>query len=254
MRMRSSKDRGGIRTSTCGRKCREPARSPPATCSSTGTPTCTCTAACSRPTDGWRGAERLRAWQDPAYRRAVPDGPLKAEMAITQLPLERLSKSGILPPQSAGTISLSARLNGTALRPALSVNSSGENVTVGRLHGLAFQGELSVADKVHATLNAEAQGDVVARAEAGASLSGGEVLELLRHRDDRTVLEPLLDRAVSLNVDIPGLAIARASELAGQAKVAEGRITGRIALTGSGARPQLTGQLTMRDLSKEKSK
>src|SRR5207244_217600 len=72
-------------------------------------------------------------------------------------------------------------------------------------------------------------------------------------RGDRAAILPLLDRAVSLNLDIPGLPVARASQLAGHAGVAEGRLTGRVALSGTPARPQLTGQLTLRDLSaKEK--
>ncbi len=196
----------------------------------------------------------VRAMQDPAYLRGITDRPLKAEIAITQLPLERLSKSGLLPAESAGTVSLSAKLNGTAARPVLSVDTAGENVTVGRLHGLGFQGELGVTDKVRLTLSAQSQGDAVAHLEVGATVSGAELLEVLRHRGDRTVLEPLLDRTVSLNLDIPGLTIARASELAGRTNVAQGRITGRVALTGTGARPQLTGQLTMRDLSKEQKK
>lgn len=196
----------------------------------------------------------IRAIEDPTYLEGAPERPLKAELAITQLPLERLSKSGLLPPGSAGTFSLSARLNGTPARPTLAVNTAGENITVGRLQGLAFQGELGIADKVRATLGAQSQGDAVARLEAGASVSGAELLHLLRNRQDRSAIEPLLDRAVSLNVEIPGLTIARASQLAGRPGVAEGRLTGRVALSGSGARPQLTAQLNLRDLSAEKNK
>jgi autotransporter translocation and assembly factor TamB len=196
----------------------------------------------------------IRLLQDPTYLRDSPQRPLKAELAVTQLPLERLASSGLLPPGSAGNVSLSARLSGTPAQPILSVNTAGEDVTVGRLHALAFQGELGIADKVRATLAAQTQGDVVARLEAAASLSGAELVELGRRRDEREAIAPLLDRAISLNLEIPGLPIARASQLAGRAGVAEGRISGRIAFSGTGARPRLTGQLTIRDLTAQKSK
>ncbi len=98
----------------------------------------------------------IRAMQDPAYLQGITDHPLKAEIAVTELPLERLSKSGLLPPDSSGKVSLSVRLNGTAARPVMSLNTRGEGVTVFGLHGLAFQGQLDVADKVTTTLSAEA--------------------------------------------------------------------------------------------------
>src|SRR5207253_3147823 len=107
---------------------------------------------------------------------------------------------------------------------------------------------------VQAKLGAQSQGDVVAQAEMAASLSGGELVEVLMRRGDRAAIAPLLDRAVSLNLDIPGLPVARASQLAGRAGVAEGRLTGKVAVSGTPARPQLTAQLTLRDLSAQEKK
>ena len=65
-----------------------------------------------------------RALRDRAYVRGALDRPLKAELAVTQLPLERLSKSGLLPPGSGGNLSVSARLSGGAVETVLS-NPSG---------------------------------------------------------------------------------------------------------------------------------
>jgi translocation and assembly module TamB len=190
-----------------------------------------------------------RALRDETYLRATLERPLKAELAVTQLPLDRLAKSGLLPEGSSGLVSLSARLGGTPARPTLEVDTRGEDVNVGRLHGLAFQGQLGIADRIRAALGAQSEGDVVARLEASAVLSGAELVELSQRRGDREAIAPLLDRAVSLSLEIPGLPIARASQLAGRAALAEGRITGRVNLSGTAARPQLTGQLTVRDLS-----
>jgi translocation and assembly module TamB len=195
-----------------------------------------------------------RALRDRTYLRDMLDRPLQADLAVTQLPLERLSRSGLLPPGSSGTVSISARLSGTPKDPSLDVSTTGKDVTVGRLHGLAFQGTLGIKDKLRATLGAQSQGDVVARGELGAAVSGGELMEVLTRRGDRAAIEPLLDRTLSLNLEIPGLPIARASQLAGQAGIAEGRLTGRVVLSGTPARPQLTGQLTMRDVSAQEKK
>ncbi len=198
--------------------------------------------------------ELVRALREKAYLRGALERPLKAELAITQLSLDRVSRSGLLPPASSGSFSLSARLAGTPLRPTLDVDTRGEEVSVGRLHGLAFQGSLSVGDKVRASLGAQAQGDNVARAEASASLSGAELVQLAVHRADEKVIAPLLDRAVAFELQIPGLPIARASQLAGHAGLAEGRITGRVALSGTPARPRLIGQLKIQDLSAQENK
>jgi translocation and assembly module TamB len=196
----------------------------------------------------------VRALRDRTYLRGALDRPLKAELAVTQLPLERLSKSGLLPPGSGGNVSVSARLSGTPMQPALQLSTAGENVTVGRLHSLAFQGELTVADKVRANLGAQSQGDVVASFQAGASVSGTELVELALRRSERDAIAPLLDRSVTLNLEVPGLPIARASQLTGQAGLAEGRLTGRVALSGTPARPQLTGKVSIRDVTSEQKR
>jgi autotransporter translocation and assembly factor TamB len=195
-----------------------------------------------------------RALKEPAYLRGALERSLKAEVAVTQLQLERLVKAGLLPEGSAGTVSLTARLNGMPSRPELQIISQGENVSVGRLHGLGFQGELAVSDKVKLTVGAQSQGVVVAHLEAGAALSGPEILELLGRRDEPDAIAPLLDRSVSLALEIPGLPIARASQLAGKAAVAEGKITGRASLSGTAARPRLVGQLTLRDVTSRQRK
>jgi translocation and assembly module TamB len=196
----------------------------------------------------------VRALRDPAYARGAIERTLKAELAITQLHLDRLARSGLLPQGSEGTVSLAARMGGTFSHPTLTMNAAGQGVTVGRLRGLSFQGELGVGDKVSLTLGAQSQGDVVASLDAAAAISGAELLELVARRDDREAIAPLLDRSLSLDLEIPGLAIARASQLAGRAAVAEGRITGHLAFSGTAARPQLTGQLTLRDLEAGKNR
>jgi len=178
----------------------------------------------------------------------------RAYLAVTKLPLDRLARSGLLPAGSSGTVSLSARLTGTVADPIVELNTAGEDVTVGRLHDLAFQGTLGIGDKVKATFGAQSQGDVVARMDASASLSGAELVELVERRSDRQAIAPLLDRAVSFNLEIPGLPIARASQLAGRGAVAEGRLAGRVAVSGTPARPQVTGQLTLRDLTAQQNK
>ena len=195
-----------------------------------------------------------RALGDRKYLRGAVDRALTAELAVTQLSLERLSRSGILPEGSSGTVSLSARLGGTPLSPTLDVDARGEDVTVGRLHALAFQGQLAIDDKVRATLGAQSQGDVVARLTAGASLSGAELVELAARRAERDAISPLLDRAVSLDLQIPGLPIARASQLAGRGSIAEGRVTGQVTLSGTAARPRLKGNLMLRDLSAQQKR
>src|SRR5205814_1547062 len=75
-----------------------------------------------------------RAVKDKGYLRGAIERTLTAEVAVTRLQLERLATSGLLPQGSAGILSLSARLSGTPARPQLHLYSSGEEVTVGRLH------------------------------------------------------------------------------------------------------------------------
>ena len=196
----------------------------------------------------------IRALRDRGYLRGALQRPVKGDLAVTKLPLDRLARSGLLPAGSSGTVSLSARLTGTVVDPIVELNTAGEDVTVGRLHRLAFQGTLGIGEKLKATVGAQSQGDVVARMDASASVSGAELVELLERRNDRQAIAPLLDRALSFNLEIPGLPIARASQLAGRSAVAEGRLAGRVALSGTPARPQVNGQLTLRDLTAQQNK
>ena len=193
--------------------------------------------------------ELQRAVKDATYLRGSLQRPIKAEIAITQLQLERLAQSGILPQGSAGAVSLTARLAGTFAKPSLQLIAEGQNVTAGQVHGLGFQSELSIADKVKLTLGAQAQGEAVARLEAGAALSGAEVIELLQRRGEPDAIAALLDRSVSLTLEIPGLPIARASQLAGRQAVAQGKVVGHLALVGTPARPRLTGQVSIKDIA-----
>jgi translocation and assembly module TamB len=189
-----------------------------------------------------------RALREPGYLRGALERALKADVAVTRLELKRLAEAGFLPQGSEGAVSLSLRLGGTPSEPTLSMSASGDSITVGRLHGFGFQGEMGIASSVKLSLGATAQQDVVARLDAKAALSGGELLELIQRRDDPAI-EPLLGRAVSLMLDIPGLPIARASQWAMQKSVAEGRLTGHLALSGTPARPRLTGRLEIKDVA-----
>ncbi|HEX4382069.1 MAG TPA: translocation/assembly module TamB domain-containing protein [Myxococcales bacterium] len=197
--------------------------------------------------------ELRRALREKTYSQDAIHRTLNATVVITQLDLARLVKSHLLPEGSAGTVNLTGKLGGTPLNPTLQVVTAGESVSVGRLHGLGFQGQLDVGPKVKLTFGAQSQGDVVATVNAGAALSGAELVELAQRRKDESAIGPLLDRQVTFALDIPGLPIARASQLAGRNDVAEGRLTGHIALAGTAARPQLKGQIALKDLaSKEK--
>jgi autotransporter translocation and assembly factor TamB len=195
----------------------------------------------------------LRALREPGYLRGALERAVKADVAVTRLELKRLAEAGFLPQGSEGAVSLSLRLGGTPSQPTLSMSTAGESITVGRLHGLGFQGEMDIASSVKLSFGATAQQDVVAQLDAKAALSGGELLELIQRRDDPAIA-PLLGRAVSLTLDIPGLAIARASQWAMQKSVAEGRLTGHVALSGTPARPRLTGTLEIKDVASESRK
>ena len=189
------------------------------------------------------------ALKDKAYLRGALRRPLKAELAVTQLELGRLVQTGLLPEGSAGKVSVGMRFTGSIADPALQVDAEGENVTVGRLHSLGFQSQLIIADAVKLTLGAQSQELVVARLDASAALSGEELLAVWARRGEPDAVAALLDRAVSATLEIPGLPVARASQLAGRGAVAEGQIVGRIALTGSPAQPRLMGQISIKDIA-----
>ena len=190
-----------------------------------------------------------RVLRDPAYLRGALQRPLKAEVAVTQLELARLAKSGLLPEGSAGKVSVGMRLTGSVADPALQVDATGENVSVGQLHNLGVQAQVIIADAVKLTLGAQSRELVVARLDAGLALSGEELLALWARRAEPNAVGPLLDRAVSVTLEIPGLPIARATQLAGRSTVAEGQIVGRIALTGTPAAPRVAGQISIKDIA-----
>ncbi len=196
-----------------------------------------------------------RALKDPAYLGNALRRAIAAEIAVTNLELGRLSKAGLLPEGSGGAVNLSLRLAGTPLSPEVKLTASGTDVTVGKLQGLDFQTDLSLGKSVQLKLGAQAKGTDLARLEATVGVSGAEFVELVQQKGDEASLAPLLDRPINVALDIPGLIIGRVAQLAGRKELpAEGRLEGRVTLTGSAARPRLVGKLAVRDLAAGKRK
>ena len=198
--------------------------------------------------------ELERALREKSYLETALQRPLKIDLEVSQLPLERLSKAGLIPPQSSGQVSLSLHLTGTPLAPVAALTASGEAISSGKIHDLSVQAELSLAEKVHLKVFAQTKGEVIAQLQATAGLDSAEVVQLVRHRNDDQVAGPLLDRKLDLVVEVPGLLVGRVAQVAGQQGLpAEGRLEGKVTLSGTPARPKLLGQLTVRDLkSREK--
>ncbi len=191
-----------------------------------------------------------RALKEPAYLKSALHRALTAEVAVTHLELARLAKAGLLPAGSDGAVDLSLRLSGTPLSPEVKLSASGSGVAVGKLQGLDFQSDLSLGKNVQLKLGAQAKGTDLARLEGTVGLSGAEVVELLQKNPEDVSIAPLLDRPVNLALDIPGLILGRAAQMAGRKEPpAEGRLEGRVTLTGSPARPRLVAKLAVRDVS-----
>src|SRR5439155_17917359 len=94
-------------------------------------------------------------------------------------------------------------------------------------------------------------GESIGRVDATAAVSGAELVEVARRRAATAVLDPLLDRSLSVTLDFPGLLIGRVANLTGSDQSpAEGRLQGRIALTGTAAAPHLQGQLQIHDMER----
>ena len=195
-----------------------------------------------------------RALRDPAYLRGAMARPLSLELAVNSLEVSKLVEAGLMPQGSAGTVSVGLRVGGTPRQPTVNLSATGKGVTVGKLHQLDVQALLAVGSDVRLTASAESQGLVVVHADVQAAVSGGELVELAASRKDASYLEPLLDRALSVTLDVPGLPIARASQLAGSQKVAEGRIVGHASLGGTPARPSLTARIALSDVTAQDRK
>ena len=177
-----------------------------------------------------------RALRDHSYAKSGLHRPLQVDLAIAQLPLERLAKAGALPENATGEVSLSLRLSGTPLAPQLALSARGDGIAAGKLRGLSFQTQLGVDQEVKLAFGAQAQGDALGRLDATLRLSGEELVELIRGRSDPAVVDPLLDRPISVALDVPGLLVGRVATLAGQAKSpAEGRLIGHLASSAVGS-------------------
>ncbi len=193
-----------------------------------------------------------RALRDRSYLAGALRRPLQMDLAVAQLPLERLARAGALPENAKGEVSLSVRLGGTPLAPQLAASVRGEGITSGRVRGLSFQTQLTVDEGVKLAASAQSNGDAIGRVDASAALSGAELVELARAKAAPATLEPLLGRQVSLTLEVPGLLVGRVANLAGQDRVpAEGRLQGRLALSGTPASPRLTGQFQLRDMQRD---
>ena len=192
----------------------------------------------------------LRALKDPAYLKNTLRRAIAAEVAVTHLELGRLAKAGLLPEGSGGVVDLSLLLTGTPLAPEAKLTASGSEIAMGKLSGLDFQADLALGKTVQLKLGAQAKGTDIARLEATVGLSGAELVELVRQKGSEVSMAPLLDRPVNLALDIPGLVIGRVAQAAGRKESpAEGRLEGRVTLTGSPAQPRLLARLAVRDVA-----
>ena len=194
-----------------------------------------------------------RAFRDHSYLAGALRRPVQLDLAVVQLPLERLARARALPDNAKGEVSLSLHLTGTPLAPQLAASARGEGITSGKVRGLSFQTQLAVDEGVKLSFGAQSNGDPIGRLEATAALSGAELVELARAKVDPASLEPLLGRGLSLTLDVPGLLVGRVANLAGQDRSpAEGRLQGRLALSGTAASPRLQGQFQLRDVERER--
>lgn len=192
-----------------------------------------------------------RAMRDHSYLAAALQRPVQVDVAVVELPLERLARAGALPDNAKGEVSLSIHLAGTPLAPQIAASARGDGVTSGKLRGLSFQSQLALDRALTFNLGAQSNGDPLGRLDASAQVSGAELVQLARRRGDRALVDPLLDRQLSVALDFPGLLVGRVANLTGgDQSPAEGRLEGHIALTGSAASPRLQGQLQIRDLQR----
>ena len=193
-----------------------------------------------------------RALRDHSYIAGALRRPVQVDLAVAQLPLERLARAGALPENAKGEVSLSLHLTGTALAPQLAVSARGEGITSGKLRGLSFQTQLALDQGVKLSFGAQSNGEPIGQLEASAALSGAELIELAQAKVDPAALDPLLGRPVALTLDVPGLLVGRVANLAGQERgPAEGRLQGRLVLSGTAASPRLSGQFQLRDVARQ---
>ncbi|HKC61690.1 MAG TPA: translocation/assembly module TamB domain-containing protein [Myxococcales bacterium] len=196
-----------------------------------------------------------RAVRDRSYLGGALQRPVQLDLAVAQLPLERLARAGALPDNAAGEVSASLRLGGTPLAPQLALSARGEGITSGKVRGLSFQTQLDVDQAVKLAAGAQANGDSIGRLDGTVALSGAELVQLARAKGSSAAVEPLLGRSVSVALEVPGLLVGRMANLAGRDRTpAEGWLQGRLSLTGSPASPQLRGQFQLRDVAREQKR
>src|SRR5205823_11553785 len=105
---------------------------------------------------------------------------VQLELALAQLPLERLARARALPENAQGEVSLSVRLTGTPLAPQLALSARGDGITSGKVRGLSFQTQLDVDQAVKLAAGAQANGDSIGQVDATLALSGAELVQLAR--------------------------------------------------------------------------
>jgi translocation and assembly module TamB len=215
----------------------------------------------------------VRALREPGYAAGAMGRPLSLELAVAGLPLEQLVHAGVLPPGSTGALQASLHLSGTPRDPVLDFRASGSHLTSGKVRDLSFETGLAADKRIRMSAAVEGGGQPILRAEATVALASHEVVQIARRVSalkaarrqsaspeagagapliDDATLTSLLDRALSVRVEVPGLLLGRAALVAGEDKApAEGRLTGNIEVKGTPAVPEIVGRLEVRDLSSE---
>jgi len=183
--------------------------------------------------------------------------PSTAQLRVPDLPLNLLARGGFLPADASGEVDASLDLGGTPAEPRLALQAHGKQLSVGALQRLDLAVKLAAAQKLALTVEATPGGDARAKLSVGAQVSAPELVALVRKGFSRAALDPLLDRALSLQVDFDKLVLgslaAQAAQASGQAAAQTPLLRGELdgSLTGGGTAdaPTLKGNLTLRDVA-----
>jgi translocation and assembly module TamB len=213
----------------------------------------------------------VRVLREPGYAAGAMTRPMSLELAVSGLPLEQLVQAGMLPLGSTGRLQAFLRLSGTPRDPVVDFRASGSHLNSGKVRDLSFETGLAADKRIRMSAAVEGGGQPILRAEATVALASREVVQVARRASavraarkqgaepyasggapliDDATLTSLLDRALSVRVEVPGLLLGRAALVAGQDGVpAEGKLTGLIEVKGTPAVPEIKGRLEVKDFS-----
>ena len=205
----------------------------------------------ARPLTAWARVpfDAGKALREPGYLAKAMTRPVRGAVTAARVNLKKLGALGLIPEGLEGHVTGSLALDGTPQAPLLSVVASADKLSRGKIVGIGTTVRFDLGKEARLQIGVTGGEDVLARLDVTLGVTGRELVEIQKLRDPKLMAARIENRKLSGELEIPGLFVGRAAQLAGKGRTpADGRLIGKVTFSGTPGAPRIEGDLKLEDV------